>query len=188
MEEFNFAYLAGYIDGDGCFYIDTVKAKTGIHPVVHRTVLKFASVDEAILKWLHDFLGISYWQKVVSKKRKHLNRRTVYEANVTGECLDKLLPRILPYLRIKKQHCEIIIRMRKTYAIPKKGIIRSSVTPEIFDIRCRCHYSLSSINTHKLINPSPLSPSSLSLGVPSQSEQIQRGHNSILVGYRHLSR
>ena len=161
MEEFNFSYLAGYIDGDGCFYIDTVKAKTGIYSVVHRTVLKFSSVDESIMKWLHEFLGIHYWEKVVSKSRKHLNRRTVYEANVTGECLDKLLPRILPYLRIKKQHCEIMLRMRKTYITPEKGVIRASISPEIFGIRCTCHHLLSSINTHKLIHPSAVSPSSL---------------------------
>jgi hypothetical protein len=170
MEEFNFAYLAGYIDGDGCFYIDTVKAKTGFYPVVHRTVLKFASVDESIMKWLQEFLGIHYWEKVVSKKRKHLNRRTVYEANVTGECLDKLLPSLLPYLRIKKHHCEIMLRMRKTYFLPEKGVIRSKLTAEQFYARCECHRLLSSINIHKLINPSALSPSSYPLGVPSQSE------------------
>ena len=170
MEEFNFAYLAGYIDGDGCFYIDTVKAKTGIYPIVHRTILKFASVDESIMKWLHEFLGIHYWEKVVSKNRQHLNRRTVYESNVTGECLDKLLPRLLPYLRIKKQHCEIMLRMRKTYELPEKGIIRPKLTLKQFDVRCECHRLLSSINTHKLINPSALSPSSFSLGLPSQSE------------------
>ncbi len=172
MEQFNFAYLAGYIDGDGCFYIDTVKAKTGIYPIVHRTVVKFASVDESIMKWLNEFLGISYWEKVVSKKRKllNLNRRTVYEANVTGECLDKLLPRILPYLRIKKQHCEIMIRMRETYQLPDRGVIRPKLTSDLYSIRCECHHLLSSINTHKLLNPSALSPSSSSLGLPSQSE------------------
>jgi len=159
MEEINFAYLAGYIDGDGCFYIDTVKSKTGDYPVVHRTVLKFASVDESIMKWLQEFLGINYWEKVVSKKRKHLNRRTVYEANVTGECLDKLLPRICPYLRIKKQHCEIMLEMRKTYILPKKGVIRPKLSIEQFEIRCYCHNLLSSINTHKPIKPSAMLPS-----------------------------
>lgn len=170
MDELNFAYLAGYIDGDGCFYIDTVKAKTGIFPVTHRTIVKFASVDESIMKWLHDFIGIHYWIKVVSKKRKHLNRRDVYEANVTGECLDMLLKRIHPYLRIKKEHCEIMINMRETYVKPTKGVIRTQLSPEIYQIRCFYHELLSSINTHKLKKPSALSPSSLSLGLPSQSE------------------
>src|SRR6185436_16986279 len=124
MDELNFAYLAGYIDGDGCFYIDTVKAKTGIFPVTHRTIVKFASVDESIMLWLKEFLGIHYWEKAVSKKRKHLNRKMVYEANVTGECLDKLLNRIHPYLTIKKEHCEIMIKMRETYVKPIKGVIR----------------------------------------------------------------
>lgn len=161
MEELNFAYLAGYIDGDGCFYIDTVKAKTGIFPVTHRTIVKFASVDESIMKWLKDFLGIHYWIKVVSKKRKHLNRRDVYEANVTGECLDMLLKRIHPYLRIKKEHCKIMMKMRETYVKPIKGIIRTQLIPEIFQLRCSYHQQLSSINTHKPKNPSAVSPSTL---------------------------
>jgi len=160
-EELNFAYLAGYIDGDGCFYIDTVKAKTGKFPIVHRTVLKFASIDESVMIWLRDFLGVHYWTKVVSKKRKKFNRRNVFEANVTGETLDKLLNRILPYLRIKKRHCEIMIKMRKTYPKPIKGVIRPSISKETFDFRCVCHQELSSINTHKLSVPSAVSPSSL---------------------------
>lgn len=161
MEELNFAYLAGYIDGDGCFYIDTVKAKTGIFPVTHRTIVKFASVDESIMKWLKEFLGIHYWIKVVSKKRKDFNRRNVYEANVTGECLDMLLKRIHPYLRIKKEHCEIMIKMRETYIKPIKGVIRTQLLPEIYHLRCSYHQKLSSINTHKLKSPSAVLPSSL---------------------------
>ena len=86
-DEFNFAYLAGYIDGDGCFYIDTVKAKTGPNPFNYRTILKFASVDIGIMQWLQDFLGIHFWGKVVSKNIKHPNRRKVFEANLTGESL-----------------------------------------------------------------------------------------------------
>jgi intein/homing endonuclease len=160
-EEFKFAYLAGYIDGDGCFYIDTVKSKTGKFPVVHRTVLKFASVDISIMEWLNEFLGIHYWEKMVSKKRKHLNRRTVYEANVTGECLDRLLARIYPFLRIKKEHCKIMMEMRKTYQLPKKGVIRPQLTSKMFDQRCYFHSKLSSINIHKTISPSAVSPSSL---------------------------
>lgn len=160
-DELKFAYLAGYIDGDGCFYIDTVKAKTGPNPFVHRTILKFASVDESIMIWLKDFIGLNYWIKCVSKKRKHLNRRDVFEANVSGETLDKLLERIYPYLCIKKQHCEIMMKMRKTYMKPKKGIIRQTISSEIYAIRCQYHNELSSINTHKTVNPSAVSPSSL---------------------------
>jgi LAGLIDADG DNA endonuclease family protein len=165
-DEFNFCYLAGYIDGDGCFYIDTVKfpGKNRRH---HRTVLKFASVDREIMEWLSDFFSISFWEKVVSKKRKHLNRRMVYEANLTGESLDKLLPRIWPYLRIKKRHCEIMMRMRETYKKPKKGCISAPISDEIYKIRCSLHAELRSINTHKPVNPSALSPSR---GLPSQSE------------------
>lgn len=159
-EELLFSYLAGYIDGDGCFYIDTVKSKTGKFPIVHRTVLKFASVDESIMIWLKDFLHIHYWKKVVYKKLSHINRRDVFEANITGDCLDKLLTRIHPYLRIKKRHCEIMIKMRTTYDKPIKGVIRPQLSQEIFQFRCSCHKELSSINTHKLLNPSAVSPSS----------------------------
>lgn len=170
MEELNFAYLAGYIDGDGCFYIDTVKAKTGTPRNHYRTILKFASVDLEIMEWLQEFLGIHFWEKVVSKKRQHLQRRTVYEANLTGEALDKLLPRILPYLRIKKRHCEIMMKIRTSYKQPTKGIIRELLTQEVLNFRHSCHMELKSINTHKLLKPSALSPSSHSLGLPSQSE------------------
>lgn len=160
-EELKFAYLSGYIDGDGCFYIDTVKAKNGPYPFVHRTILKFASVDESIMIWLKDFIGLNYWIKCVSKKRRHLNRRDVFEANASGETLDKLLKRLHPYLCIKKQHCEIMMKMRETYNKPMKGVIRQTISPKIYDLRCLYHKKLSSINTHKTVNPSAVSPSSL---------------------------
>jgi len=159
MNELDFAYIAGYIDGDGCFYIDTVKAKTGIFPVVHRTILKFASVDESIMIWIKEFIGINYWKKVVCKKLQHIQRRDVFEANLTGEGLDIFLNRIYPYLRIKKKHCEIMINMRKTYCKPVKGVIRAQLTKETFDLRCKYHKELSSINTHKLPYLSAVSPS-----------------------------
>lgn len=168
--ELNFAYLAGYIDGDGCFYIDTVKAKTGAPRLHYRTILKFASVDVGIMQWLQDFLGIHYWGKVVPKSRKHLNYRKVWEANLTGAALDALLPKILPYLRIKKRHCEIMLKMRSTYRKPDKGIVCSRPTKELISIRHHCHIELKSINIHKLLNSSALSPSPLTLGLPSQSE------------------
>jgi|FreactcultureFD7_1027221.scaffolds.fasta_scaffold33317_2 hypothetical protein len=160
-DELNFAYLAGYIDGDGCFYIDTVKAKTGPNPFNYRTILKFASVDIGIMQWLQDFLGIHFWGKVVSKNRKHLNRRKVYEANLTGEALDTLLPKIYPYLRIKKSHCEIMMKMRTTYTKPARGVIRVTPSKEVIEIRHQCHIQLKLLNTHKLLEPSAVSPSSL---------------------------
>lgn len=165
-DELNFCYLAGYIDGDGCFYIDTVKSP-GKNRRHHRTILKFASVDIEIMEWLSKFLQIHFWKKVVSKKRQHLNRRDVYEANLTGEALDKLLPKIYSHLRIKKKHCEIMMKMRKTYTKPLKGCVNQILTQEIYDLRCLLHNELRSINTHKLINLSALSPSR---GLPSQSE------------------
>lgn len=160
MNEIDYAYLAGYIDGDGCFYIDTVKAKTGIPRLHYRTVLKFASVDKVIMIWLSDNLGISFWEKVVSKKRKHIPRRLVYESNLTGESLDNLLPKIYPFLRIKKRHCEIMMKMRETYKKPEKGVICRRPSEETYAFRHQCHKELSSLNIHKLLDPSALLPSS----------------------------
>ena len=160
MQETEFAYLAGYIDGDGCFYIDTVKAKKGIERLHYRSILKFASVDICIMEWLKQFLGIHFWKKVENRNKNFTNRRQVYEANLTGESLDKLLPKILPYLRIKKRHCEIMIKMRSTYSKPTNGVVCERPSLEIYNIRRTCHLELSSINIHKkLIYPSALSPS-----------------------------
>lgn len=158
MTEIQLAYLAGYIDGDGCFYIDNVKAKTGIPRLHYRTILKFASVDKGIMEWLSEFLGMSFWTKSVSKKRKHLPYREVFEANLTGERLDFLLPKIYPYLRIKKEHCKIMMNMRQTYIDEIRKNAMKPPTKEVYEIRHKCHMALRSINTHKPICPSALSP------------------------------
>jgi hypothetical protein len=54
-----------------------------------------------------------------------------------------------------------MLKMRETYDKPSYGCIRKTPTLDTISIRQQCHILLKSINTHKLLNPSPLSPSTL---------------------------
>lgn len=160
MNEFDWSYLAGYIDGDGCFYMDYVKHRNPEKKPHHRCILKFASVTESQIKWVSELFGFGYWKKSETKQMKNSNRKSVYECNISGEKLDFALSKIYPYLKIKKQHCEIMMKMRKTYTNPLGGGHCTTVPDDVYDLRHSYYLQLRSINTHQhgRYRTCPLSP------------------------------
>jgi hypothetical protein len=161
MTDLEIAYLAGYIDGDGCFYMDYVKHKNPAKRPHHRCVLKFASVTHDQIKWISELFGFDYWMKSKTRQqRENPNRKPVYECNVTGEKLDFILPLIYPFLKIKKQHCEIMMNMRKTYTHPIRGFVCVTPSDELYELRHKYYLQLRSINTHQngKYRTCPLSP------------------------------
>lgn len=183
MEEKDWIYLAGYIDGDGCFYMDYVKHRNPEKKPHHRCVLKFASVDEEQIKYVCSLFGNKYWVKAKGKQQlENPNRKPVYECNVSGESLDTVLPKILPHLRIKKRHCEIMIKMRKTYTNPINGGYCIQVPDDVYELRHQLYLALRSINTHQSgrYRTCPLSPLAMQQAgrLLSQLEQIYPGLES----------
>jgi len=108
------AYLAGIIDGEGCFYIGNVKqGKYGNRRQWH-TLVKITSCDKCLIDWLRNhFTGCSENTYRWTAKKKFY--RPVYSWTISGKKLDYFLPILLPYFVIKKEHCKIMIEIRKTF-------------------------------------------------------------------------
>ena len=108
-------YLAGYIDGDGCFY--TGQVKQGRYGSGYQFAIKLivSGCDKSSIDWMHEtFGGNNSLQSRPAKNRP--NDRIVYHWTATGELLDYILPKIEPYLKNKKRQCQIMIELRKTFA------------------------------------------------------------------------
>lgn len=108
------AYLAGLIDGEGCFYVGKVRQGRYGNGWQFHTALVIASCDEIIIQWLEQTFGGAreYRYRWTSKKA---NYRPVFNWRAQGPMLDYLLPLILPYLVIKKVQCQVMFEMRSTY-------------------------------------------------------------------------
>ena len=112
------AYLAGIVDGEGCFHACKLKNKPGdgYKNGHYRCVLKVSNTDINLFHWLQEtFKGTCC--AAFKETRDHLFKRDIYEWTVTGHRLLDISRQLLPYLIIKKKHCEHIIKFRETFPI-----------------------------------------------------------------------
>lgn len=130
------AYMAGIIDGEGCFFIGQAsRAYNGKVVRHHRCCLKIDSTDECLITWLMDtFSGVNSARNRWTSGKTY--ERTIHTWVATGDRLSDLCEQILPYLIIKKRHCENIIKFRTTFS----GKIGCNKKPseEFLQIREEC--------------------------------------------------
>lgn len=141
-------YLAGLIDGDGCFLISkrTLPTKAGL--TQYQLKLQVHCINEAFIDELHAMFG---GVKIVYRKKPP--RRYLYGIEFTGKLLTQMCELLLPHLRLKKQNCANMLESRRTY----NGIGgRLEVPQDVLDIRDRCFEVSRQLNTHKPYCPSPL--------------------------------
>jgi len=102
MIEVEVAYLAGLVDGEGCFSIWRRNGTTGIE-------LRVSSSDPRVMEWLRArFGGAADRHTPQSSKHKWM---WVWRPRVKE--LDALLPRLIPYLIIKRDQAEIALSFRR---------------------------------------------------------------------------
>jgi len=135
-------YLAGYIDGDGCFYCGHVKQGRYGSGYQFSIKLVVTSCEKVSIDWMKNTFG-GNGEKQSRPAKNRPNDRIVYHWIVTGELLDHILPRIEPYLKVKKQHCQIMIEMRKTF----KNIGSKRLPQDIVNKRLALIKKMRSINS-----------------------------------------
>jgi hypothetical protein len=156
-EIWQLAYLAGLVDGEGCFYIGHVKQGKYGNGLQWHSVLKIVSCDEEFIVWLENTFGGSKDSRYRWTSKKKFTR-PIYNWQATGPMMDYLLPLIKPYLIIKKKQCDVMIRYRLT----SKNIGSKRLPPEINEQRLLLLSELRNLNSrfheHPLKSPSALSP------------------------------
>lgn len=131
------AYLAGIIDGEGSIYIGNFSSNKKTGTPHYQTNIEVTNTDENLIKWLLDNFG-GRSNKYTKKQSPANSRKPIYRWIVSGELLTELCHILLPFLVIKREQCEIMIKMRATFDYEhavkgKKGIQPPSKT--ILDLR-----------------------------------------------------
>jgi hypothetical protein len=152
------AYLAGIIDGEGCFFVGKYKTSQAYGSGAHfHSLIRVTSCDEILIKWLETIFGGSRDSRYRWTSKKAFCR-PVFTWQASGEMLDYICPQIHKYLVIKKKHCEIMMEIRKTYA----NIGSKRLPQDIIEKRTIIMIELRKLNSrfhnHPLKNPSPLLP------------------------------
>src|SRR5271154_3474661 len=97
-KEVDLAYMAGIIDGEGCFFISKVPKKEGDGYVSehYRGLLKIDNTEKILIDWLNAvFSGTS--SAVVRCTSSRRFEREVFSWVATGDRLLDLCEQILPY-------------------------------------------------------------------------------------------
>jgi len=159
-QETDLAYLAGIIDGEGSIYIQR-RLVEGSWDYFAR--FQVVNTDATLIKWLHATFGGHIYEKKRSAPPPHWKPQ--YEWYTNRGLLDRLLPLITPYLKIKRLHAEAMSEFRSTFGVH----FGSRGVPEhVNDVRIKCFERLKALN-RRGVDPSPLLPSP---GCPSQLERI----------------
>jgi hypothetical protein len=151
------AYLAGIVDGEGCFYIGNIKQGKYGNGLQWHSMLKVTSCDECLILWLEDIFGGSKDSRYRWTSKKKFTR-PVFNWQATGDMLDYILPKIIPYLIIKKDHCKIMLQYRETSKNIGSKRLPASVNSKRLELMCALRKLNSRYHDHPLKNPSPLSP------------------------------
>jgi hypothetical protein len=144
-------YLAGLIDGDGCFFISKRTKLTKAGSIQYMLKLQVHCIDENHIDLLHSIFG---GVKVIYTRKPP--RRNLYGVEFTGNLLTNMCELLLPFLRLKKPNCENMLRMRYTYNGTGGNII---VPDKDLKIRDECFTISRSLNTHKPYVIPPCHPS-----------------------------
>lgn len=172
------AYLAGFIDGEGCFFIGcfmTVSKTTGNKYPNYHCILKISNNNIETLTWINQTFGgrITVFNK---KKKDHTRNFITYDCYFTGNCLTDLTQLLLPFLKQKRPQAEIMLKMRATF--PRSGSSGRYRDAARDALRLELHREMHRLNSRfknhelkrDLYNPlAPCCPSATQLGVPSPS-------------------
>lgn len=110
LNESEAAWLAGFIDGDGCFTYRNDKRNDGIVPA-----LIIANTHENTMRWICQRLNIKSMCETKDKWRAR------FSINITAlRTLNCLVLQILPYLKVKKKQAGLMLKFIKIKMTTRK--------------------------------------------------------------------
>ena len=111
MSDLTWAYIAGWIDGDG--FISTLKTKHGHN--ARRIGIKL--IDREIVEWFADLFHTSLTTATEDRREDGYNRKTQYITGVSGLRARYICEQIRPYLIEKTKDAEKFLRSFEDYPI-----------------------------------------------------------------------
>jgi hypothetical protein len=110
MSKLTASYIAGYLDGEGYFGItkNRYNHKRKTKGYFYRAIIKATSIDPEIINWLQESFG--GWK---NKRKFEGNQKDAYTWEFCGTGLIPFIRKIVPYLKIKKEQAQTILKAQK---------------------------------------------------------------------------
>jgi len=108
------SYLAGLFDGEGCLTVVLQKGHRGKRTkgvLTPHLMFTIANTDRGVLQWCLDTIGTGIVVIGRGYSAKHPRRLPLYRYNLEANAnLVTLLPRMIPYLKVKKERAILSMR------------------------------------------------------------------------------
>ena len=115
MKKIELAYLAGFLDGEGCFTLVKTYRQDVRFDYWGNIQCGMANTPQnrEILQWLKNLFGGYYKEFPQTEKRKLRNQKPVVFWRIVSQSSAKCAKQLLPFLRVKRRQAEIIIAFAK---------------------------------------------------------------------------
>jgi hypothetical protein len=108
LSPFDIGYIAGIIDGEGTITILKNRDNRNRSGYCYRQVVQVANTNRDVIEWLRQTTGLGYVAVCNGN-----NGRKFYAWRIHGKDASKLLPIILPCLKIKRKNAELLLEYQK---------------------------------------------------------------------------
>jgi len=143
--ETDLAWAAGYIEADGSIGIRKFQRKPPGHCSPSYFVqVTVHSINKAAVQSLHDIIGDG--SVFLHRRNGGISKRDIYLYVADQARGARCLKKILPYLRIKKKHARIALKLQALLDKRKKAGHRKTLTPEEIEAREDLYLQLKWLN------------------------------------------
>jgi hypothetical protein len=126
----NWAYVAGFFDGEGNIRMEMGSERNS----VQAQIIQAGDIGNRVLEEIRSFIAQSGIQsKVHHRSARYANRLPVHVLYTGSVHAEKFLANVFPYLRVKKTHAQDVLRIRKMFP-PGRGGVRY---PAMVERRCK---------------------------------------------------
>lgn len=140
LTEGELGYLAGIIDGEGCFTIEINPPTSYRKGTLYTCRLSIVNTDQKLKKWLLQKIGGKIHDRKIIKGRK-----PCYTWRAYANLIDEYVPQIVPYLICKKDEALVVLKFRESF----KGRWMKN-TEDICAFRHQC---LKELKFHNTLGP-----------------------------------
>ena len=109
MDERDTAYIAGFVDGEGCFSIDkSVRKDRKYKTAIYGFSIRISQTQLEVLEWIQTHIGGNIYERK-SRDRQYPKCKTSWHLQLYGKTAERAVPLLAPYLRVKQPHVKVAL-------------------------------------------------------------------------------
>ena len=150
MDEKETAYIAGFVDGEGCFSIDRSSRKNPRYKTPTYTFsLRISQTQEEVLDWIQARIGGNVNERK-SRDRQYPNAKTSWHLQIYGKAAENAVHLLAPYLRVKRPHVKVALeffaKRGSVFGIHNAKGQQIALPPEMRAERERLYWEMRKLN------------------------------------------